>query len=111
MRRPTAAHVNDEAFEDVLSAPKKQPSHTAGFEQMSIRAFEQLADKLDPGSLRTPHPLAYMTPRPYCATAWPCSARTRNPRVLLWLQLAFLGIADARAGVQKGLAQPLDRYL
>ena len=31
--------------------------------------------------------------------------------VLLWLQLAFLGIADARAGVQKGLAQPLDRHL
>ena len=32
--------------------------------------------------------------------------------VLFRLQLAFLGIeADARAGVQKGLAQPLDRHL
>ena len=32
--------------------------------------------------------------------------------VLLWLQLAFPGIeADARAGVQKGLAQPFGRHL
>ena len=32
--------------------------------------------------------------------------------VLLWLQLAYPGIEeDARAGVQKGLAQPLGRHL
>ena len=38
-----AAHVNKQAFEDVLSTPKKQPAHTTSLEQMSIRAFEQLA--------------------------------------------------------------------
>ena len=35
-----STHVNEQAFEDVLSVPQKQPTHTASFEQMSVRAFD-----------------------------------------------------------------------